>query len=103
MAHQVCLPVPNNAVIDTFSQGVAAADERVSTVGNASEEGGPGSWAPLAHAAKPLVALLAATTGIALLVQLLFRCAHQSTSHCQAHAICVTLPCLGNQTLPPYC
>lgn len=51
---------------------VAAVDERVSSIGIVSKEGGPGSWAPLAHA-KPLLALLAATTGIALLVQLLFR------------------------------
>ena len=52
----------------------AAADERPSTrVHHTAPEGTSNSWASLLHAAKPLIAVVAATTGIALLAQLFFR------------------------------
>ena len=54
----------------------AAADERPSPstrVHSTVQEVSTRSWASLLHAAKPLIAVVAATTGIALLAQLFYR------------------------------
>lgn len=62
----------------------AAADERpgLSTrVHSTAQEGNSRSWSSLLHATKPLIAVVAATTGTALLAQLFFRCVTVTAAH----------------------
>lgn len=75
LAHACKLWAPSLCPVG-FSSAVAAADERPNpsaAVHGTFQGGSSGSWTSLLHVVKPLIAVVAATTGLALLAQLFIR------------------------------